>query len=155
MKTADAVAKIKLAVHDRGNTYSTAECINLLNTAIQEASAILIAGGSPLMVSETVLHDGDVLPDNFMRPAGTYPIRRTGYTVSFLDDTTEMRFRYFATKDNLEDSSGSLPFIHDAVNESVLRLAIIMALNENEFDCAQDSALLNELKSAIAQGMGG
>ena len=109
------------------------------------------------MVSETVLHDGDTLPDNFMRPAGTYPIRRTGYTVSFLDDTDteEMRFRYFATKDNLEDSSGSLPFIHDAVNESVLRLAIILALNENEFDCTQDSALLNDFKSAIAQGMGG
>ena len=47
-----------------------------------------------------------------------------------------------------------MPFDHDAINQAIVRGAIILALNENEYDLSQDTALWQALRNAIAGGMG-
>ena len=155
MKTQTAIAKIKAAGHDISDEYSTDECIGFLNTSIQEIANLLIAGKSPQMVKQVTIHNLESLPAGYVVSAGSYPIRITGQTITFLNDDTEIRFRYFAAPDQILDVTGTLPFVHDAINDVVVRAAVLIALNENEYDISQDKALVDEMKQAIAQGMAG
>ena len=156
MNVTQAIARIKAAAHDISDEYSNERCIEFLNTAIQQAASLLIANKWPPMAQELTLHDGETLPDNYMVPCGQYPIRITNNEVTFLDDDLEtLRFRYFATPAALTNVSDDMAFDgYFYVQEVVVKLAIALALNENEYDISQDSALNQELMQAIAGGMG-
>jgi hypothetical protein len=43
---------------------------------------------------------------------------------------------------------------HDPIQEVIVKTAILLALNENEYDISQDTAIRQELLQAIAGGMG-
>ena len=149
-----AISRIKSAGHDISDEYTNEECIVFLNGAIHQVYAIMVGFGYPPTVKEMDLHDDDSLPKNYMKSCGTYPIRITNNIVKFIDDDNFIRFRYFANPENLTSESESLPFDHDAINECIVRGAIILALNENEYDLSQDTALWQSLQQAIAGGMG-
>ena len=74
MKTSKAIDEIKAAGHDISDEYSRAECIGFLNTAIHEVSGLLIAANSPMMVQEILIHDGESIPEHYVRAAGQYPM---------------------------------------------------------------------------------
>jgi len=100
------------------------------------------------------VHNGDSLPQNFMIAAGSYPLRMTNGRVDIIDDDIEsVRFRYFATPDMITAETTNLPINHDAINEVIVKLAIMLALNENEYDISQDTTLTTALQQAIASGM--
>ena len=150
MKTSKAIDEIKAAGHDISDEYSRAECIGFLNTAIHEVSGLLIAARSPMMVREILLHDGESVPTHYVASAGQYPIRITGQMVQFVDPSMdEIRFRYFATMPPLEGETGDLPFAHEALNDYVLKVATLYALNRNEYDLTQDNALADEFRSIL------
>ena len=150
MKTSKAIDEIKAAGHDISDEYSRTECIGFLNTAIHEVSGLLIAARSPMMVREILLHDGESVPSHYVTSAGQYPMRITGQTVQFVDPALhEIRFRYFATMPPLMDEEGDLPFQHEALNDYVLKIAILHALNRNEYDLSQDKALADEFRSIL------
>lgn len=150
MKTSKAIDEIKAAGHDISDEYSRAECIGFLNTAIHEVSGLLIAANSPMMVQEVLIHDGENVPIHYVASAGQYPLRITGQTVNFVDPLMEeIRFRYFATMAPLEDETGDLPFVHSALNDYVLKVATLLALNRNEYDISQDKALTDEFRSIL------
>ena len=150
MKTSKAIDEIKEVGHDISDEYSRAECIGFLNTAIHEVSGLLIAARSPMMVREILLHDGESVPTHYVVSAGQYPIRITGQMVQFVDPSMdEIRFRYFATMPPLEGETGDLPFAHEALNDYVLKVATLYALNRNEYDLTQDKALADEFRSIL------
>ena len=150
MKTSKAIDEIKAAGHDISDEYSRTECIGFLNTAIHEVSGLLIAARSPMMVREILLHDGESVPSHYVTSAGQYPMRITGQTVQFVDTSMdEIRFRYFATMPPLMDEEGDLPFQHEALNDYVLKVATLYALNRNEYDLSQDKALADEFRSIL------
>jgi hypothetical protein len=148
-----AISRIKSAGHDISDEYTNERCIEFLNTAIQQVSALLISAQYPALVKEILVHNGESLPTNYMKACGTYPLRMTDNKVTIVDDSESVRFRYWATPELLDESSGKLPYEHDAVNEVIVRLAVMLALNENEYDIGQDSGLLTQLQQAIASGM--
>lgn len=152
MTVASAITRIKEAGHDISDEYSDTRCLEFLNNAIQQVSSLLISAQWPSMIKEMEVRDGDTIPSNYMKSAGTYPIRMTDGTATLLDDYTVVRFRYFATPDSVV-ATGNLPFNHDGVNEVIVRGAILLALNENEYDISQDKALLDALQQSIASGM--
>lgn len=155
MLLADAITRIKSTTHDISDEYSKQECVDFLNTAIQKIYSIMVGYGYPPVVKEMDLHDDDRLPHNYMRSCGNYPIRITDNIVKLLDDDIDfIRFRYFANPDMLTVDSEALPFDHDAINEIVLRVAVNLALNDNEYDISQDTALLTEVQQSVAAGMG-
>lgn len=71
---------------------------------------------------------------------------------SITDDSDSVRFRYFATPD-LVSETDDMPFNHEAINSVILRTAIMLALNENEYDISQDSNIVESLKQAVSAGM--
>lgn len=153
MLVSTAISRIKSAGHDISDEYTNERCIEFLNTAIQQVSSLLISAQYPALVKEILVHDGESLPTNYMKACGTYPLRMTNNVVTIVDDSTSVRFRYWATPELLTDTSTELPYKHDAVNEVIVRLAVMLALNENEYEIAQDSSLLAQLQQAIASGM--
>ena len=156
MKVEDAVAKLKAATHDISDEYSTDECLGFLNTAIQQVCYQLIAGRSPQMVKQVTLHNLEYLPADFVRPAGTYPVKITGQLAEFLDESMkELKVRYFATKEPLTELSVDMPFVHEEINDIAVKVATLIALNQNEYDVTQDKAILDELRQVIAAGMAG
>ena len=157
MNVEQAITRIKVATHDISDEYSDNRCIEFLNTAIQEISGMLVAAKFPGMVQEMQLHNGDRLPDNYMHSCGTYPVRVTDGSVTFLSDEygEAIRFRYYANPSLIELVSDDMPFAqYDQMQEVIVKTAIILALNENEYDISQDTAIRQELLQAIAGGMG-
>lgn len=156
MRVEDAVARLKTATHDISDEYTTEECLGFLNTAIQQVCYQLIAGRSPQMVKQVTVHNLEFLPSDFVRPAGTYPVKLTGQLIEFLDeDMAELKVRYFATKEPLTGIEGDMPFIHEEINDVAVKVATLIALNQNEYDVTQDKAILDELRQVIAAGIAG
>lgn len=153
MKIETAIQRIKSAGHDISDEYSDDRCLEFINNALQKVSALLIQARYPALVKETLVHDGDSLPDNYIQAAGTYPLRMTDGRAEIIDGSESVRFRYFATPVALTSGDIDMPYNHDAINEVVVRAAIILALNENEYEITQDSALYNDLQQAIAGSM--
>lgn len=156
MQVEKAIAKLKSAGHDISDEYSTDDCIGFLNTSVQEICHQLATGKSPQMVKEITLHDSESLPPDYIISCGNYPIKVTGQAVTFTNpDIDALRFRYFATKPQIMNATGDMPFVHEVLNDITVRLATLFALNQNEYDVSQDKALLDEVRQAVAQGMGG
>lgn len=148
-----AISRIKAAGHDISDEYSNERCLEFLNTALQQISSLLIAAQYPAMVKEMSVRDGDSLPQNYMKAAGSYPIRMTDGKAAIVDGSEVVRFRYWATPDLLTTETKELPYPHDAINDLVVKAATILALNENEYEVSQDSNMLTALQSAISSAM--
>ena len=155
MLVSSAIQRIKNRTHDISDEYTPQECIDFLNTAIQRVYGLMIGYGFPPIVKEMDLHEDDSLPHNYMKSCGNYPIRITNNLVHLVDEDIEyIRFRYFANPELISIETENMPFDHDAINEIILEGASQYALNRNEYDISQDSALLQDLQQAIAVGMG-
>lgn len=150
-----AVSKIKSAGHDISDEYTTARCIDFLNSAIYQVGSMLIAGNYPPFVKQIMVSAGDSVPRNYMKSCGTYPIRMTDGAVEFIDNNTtgQIRFRYFALPSNVQFESDKLPFDNEAVNEIAVKVAILIALNENEYDLTQDKVIVDMLQQAVVAAM--
>lgn len=159
MNLGQAIERIKSATHDVDNEYTKKDCINFLNVAMQQAASLLITGNYPETFRKVLLHNGDYLPKNIIKSAGNYPIAITAGRVEILDsDISEIEFRYFATPDNIPEDAEDyyeLPFNNDAINMAIIRQAIILALNQNEYNIQQDNALQSSLMQAISVAMNG
>lgn len=154
MKVETAISRIRAAGHDISEEYSTERCIEFLNTAIQQTASLLISAQYPPLVKETLIREGDKLPLNYMKCAGTYPLRMTdGQAVLLNEDDEYVKFRYWATPDLIDEDTETLPYTNDAINEVIVRCAVILALNENEYDVTTDNSILSSLQNAIAAAM--
>ncbi len=155
MTVEEAIARIKQETHDISEEYSNERCIQFLNTAIQQVSALLIAAKWPVLVKETTLRNGDSIPKNYLNACGTYPVQMTDGQVQITDEAyTSIQFRYLATPELLTNTTDSMPFTHDAINDIIVKSAVLLALNENEYDITQDTNIVTSLQQAISSGMG-
>lgn len=157
MKTREAVNRMRSAVHDITEEYTDVECVWYLNTAIHTIAAQLIAGNSPLVVKEGEFQNGDMLPNDYYRTAGGYPVKITGHKLKFLTDLERLTIRYFYLPEEvtLMNEAEDLPFENEALNELVVRIAVILAVNENEFDVTQDTNIQQMIQQAVASGLVG
>lgn len=154
MKAEKAIARIKQETHDISDEYSTERCIQFLNTAIQQVSSLLIAAKYPVLVKEMTMRNGDSIPKNYMNLCGTYPIKMTDGKAIITDDAYKsITIRYFATPDLIEHETDDMPYTHDAINDIIVKTAVLLALNENEYDITQDSNIVEALKQAVSSGM--
>ena len=153
MLVSTAIKRIKDAGHDISDEYTNERCIEFLNTALQQTSSLLIAAQYPALVQEMDVRDGDTLPKNYMQCCGTYPLRMTAGKAKILSDDEYVRFRYWATPAMLTTEDEELPYPHDGINEVIVRAAVILALNENEYDVTQDKAILSALQQAVASAI--
>lgn len=154
MLVSTAIKRIKDADHDISDEYTNERCIEFLNTALQQTSSLLIAAKYPALVKEMLVHNGDSLPQNYMQCCGTYPLRMTDGVAQIIDDDLEsVKFRYWATPAMLTEDDEELPYKHDAINEVIVRAAVVLALNENEYDVSADNAIVSALQQAVASAI--
>lgn len=154
MKAEKAIARIKQETHDISDEYSTERCIQFLNTAIQQVSSLLIAAKYPVLVKEMTMRNGDSIPKNYMNLCGTYPVKMTDGKAIITDDAYKsITIRYFATSDLIEYETDDMPYTHDAINDIIVKIAVLLALNENKYDITQDSNIVEALKQAVSSGM--
>jgi hypothetical protein len=155
MKVEEAINRIKQETHDISAEYSEGRCMQFLNTAIQQVASMLISAKWPALVEETTMREGDSIPKNYLNACGTYPLQMTNGTVHITDDAYKaVKFRYFATPKLVDDIKEDLPFTHDGINDVIVKSAVLLALNENEYDITQDTQIVTALQQAIASGMG-
>lgn len=153
MTVEEAVARIKSATHDISDEYSDDDCLSFLNGALQQVSSLLIGARWPALVQEMNVHEGETLPVNYMQPCGTYPLRMTDGIAHITDGSEFVRFRYFATPPTIDNTTDNMPYNHTAINDIIVRTAVMLALNQNEYDISQDSAIVQSLQQAVAAGM--
>lgn len=155
MLVSTAIQRIKNRTHDISDEYTPQECVDFLNTSIQRVYSLMVGYGYPPIVKEIDLHEDDSLPHNYMKSCGSYPIRVTNNIIHLVEDDVEyIRFRYFSNPELVTVDDEEMPFDHDSINEIIIEGASQYALNRNEYDISQDSALLQDLQQAIAMGMG-
>lgn len=156
MLVSDAIDRIRLATHDITEEYTDYECVNYLNEAVHQIASTLMGGASPFMVKTTTLKTGDTLPVGFCRTCGTFPFRITGGKVELLTDAEELPVRYFSQPELLTGATGeAMPFDQEQLNELAVRLAVIYASNENEFDVTQDTNIMQMIAQATQKGFSG
>lgn len=153
MKVSEAITRFRRIVDDISDEYSDEHIMMLLNEAAQLTAGLLADMASSIVLHRQLFENGDTLPHNFLRTAGRYPVSIVGNKVNFLIDEEVLMINYFATVDRVTATTDDMPFEHDGLNDYVVRMMVILARNDNEFDVTQDRSLLDELKNAIGQAI--
>lgn len=164
MYVSEALQDLRFKIHDKDIIEMTDdELINCLNEAIQYVSAFLIGRNSAIMVKDMEISDEETtLPENFVKTAGIFPVKITGNKMRWLEyeepeeESEEKPFikvRYFATCPAITIND-DMPFAHDALNQTTIKLAAIYCGNQLESDIGQDKALLDEINAALASTIG-
>lgn len=125
------------------------EILSYLNEAIQFIGLHLIAANSPVMLREYMIRERKFeLPEDFVKTAGTYPVRITGNEGDLLGETP-CRFRYFAMPPvvSYEDR---MPLRKYALNQIAVKIACMHVSAQEQLDISQDKALLDEINAAVA-----
>lgn len=149
MLVKEAINFIRQEVNDETNEYPDSQLIRYINAAIQQASMILIGKNSYIMTKTTVLQNGDILPDEFIRFAGNYPLKIDGGIVELLDDVQDLKVKYFAVKKAIQSTDEEIPFKHEVILQFIIEAAAIMAFNHNEFEVSQDNNILAALQNMV------
>jgi len=154
MLVSEALTEIRNKINDRDSVgLDDSELLSYLNEAVQYVSAALIQYESTdMVVEQDVATSTFTVPANFAKFCGYYPIKRTGLTVTLLDEPP-LKVRYFVSADILEDND-TMPFNHIALNQFAIKLACVYANAQQKLDVSTDKALAQELAQVIAASMG-
>ena len=153
MTVREAIMRMRSSVHDVAMEFSDEELLRFLNTGIADVAARCIAENSTDFLRTVQLTDGDALPEGFVRTAGLFPIRVEEGRVCLPPDTATMQVRYFFLPRTVSLADERLPLRGEHLQELAVRAAVILVLNEHEFDVSQDVSLLGTLaQDAAAAG---
>lgn len=156
MLVSEAITEIRNKTNDRDSVgLDDSELLSYLNEAVQYISASLIQYGSPDMIQEMTINGTTAtLPVNFARACGVYPIKRSGLTITLLDEPP-LKVRYFVSKPLLTGSTTeTMPFNHIGLTQFAIKLACVYANAQQKLDVSTDKALAQELAQVIAASMG-
>jgi hypothetical protein len=163
LKVTDAIKTVRKRVNDEYESgYSDDVLLGYINDALSYLGSALVSILNPSMIKEIVINEAEIpaesttklIPKNFVKTAGKYPIRITGNTFEIMDGSKQIRIRYFATFDTVTYDD-EFPFANALYDTVVIKLACIYALNQHEFDTAQDQALTEQLNSIIVSMLNG
>lgn len=150
MTVREAIARMRSSVHDVAMEFSDAELLRFLNTGIADVAARAIAANGTDFVRTVQVADGDVLPEGFVRTAGLFPVRMEAGRVCLPPDTATMQVRCFFLPPAVSLADERLPLRGEHLQELAVRSAVILVLNEHEFDVTQDVSLLGTLAQDMA-----
>ena len=145
MTVREAIMRIRSSVHDVAMEFSDEELLRFLNTGIADVAARCVAANATDFVRSVRLADGDALPEGFVRTAGQFPLRVEEGRVFLPPDVTKMQVRYFFLPRTVGLADERLPLRGEHLQELAVRAAVILVLNEHEFDVSQDLSLLGTL----------
>lgn len=156
MMAREAIQEIRNKTNDREGIgdLDNDEILSYLNEAIAFLSAFFISAGNPLVIKELDLNDGDVLPTDFAKTAGTFPMKITGRKVALFNKRKPLKVRYFAEILPVKTEADSMPFEMQSLNIVLIKMAVIYVFNQQRFSVQQDQAITTELMNIINSALG-
>lgn len=152
MLVSELLAMVRRQIYDVNSLeYTDAELISYLNSAISILGYELIRVDAPDTTAEvTVSVQGAAKPSDFAQWAGRYPLTISGGLINCYG-TLPITARYYKKPAMMTATNNTLPFDNDVYNHLLAQLTAIMALNRNEYEVSQDSALSAEVRKVITE----
>ena len=156
MNASEAIQEIRNKTNDREGIgdLDNDEILSYLNEAIAFLSAFFISAGNPFAIKEIDIVDGDTLPADFTKTAGTFPMKITGRKVALFNKRKPLKVRYFAELLPLKTEDDVMPFEMQSLNMVLVKLAVIYVFNQQRFNVQQDQAITTELMNIINSALG-
>jgi hypothetical protein len=147
-----ALTMVRKQIYDVNSLeYTDEELINYLNSAISLLGYELIKADAPDITAEITISVVDTAkPTGFVQWAARYPLTVSGGLINAYG-TLPITARYYKHPALVAATTDNLPFDNDIYNHLLVQLTAIMALNRNEYEISQDSALAGEIKKAITE----
>lgn len=159
MLVSEAISQVRDRVNDEYDTgYTDEVLIQYLNKAVMYLTSALIARNDPI-VTDYMDVDGtsedNPVPKNYARLAGGFPVMIKGTNFHVVDGSPMVTIRFFYYPDNLVNLTDELPFKkNEVLQEVIIGIATIYALNQHEYNVQQDEALKAEIEGLIIQALG-
>lgn len=156
MNASEAIQEIRNKTNDREGIgdLENNEILSYINEAIAFLSAFFISAGNPLAIKEVELNDGDILPADFTKTAGAFPMKITGREVALFNKRKPLKVRYFAEILPLKTEDDAMPFEMQSLNTVLIKMAVIYVFNQQRFNVQQDQAITTELMNIINSALG-
>lgn len=157
MLVSEAIERIRRRINDEYDTgYSDEVLINYINDSIKYLCHALITRNDPLLVDtmEIKANEINLVPANFTRFAGGYPVKRMGNRFYLTDGSDYLTAKYFFIPAELTAVTDDLPFDNDTYHALIINLSCIYALNQHEFNVERDTAMKQEMEQLITQALG-
>lgn len=155
MKVIDAIEQVRKRANDEFSTgYSDTVLLGYLNDGINFLSSVLIDRLDPILTkTQLITRAGpNQVPKNFLKTAGGFPVKKSGDQFEIIDGSAAVTIKYFYTAPNVT-LGDELPFQHDLYDMIIVRLAVVYALNQHEFDVTQDQGLIDRLNEVITSAL--
>ena len=134
-------------------TYDDNELLGYLNDAIIQLSMERIIGKDPQMIVEEEVTPGTTtIPARFQSFAGQIPVYFSDGKIMALDGTvTPLTVRYFATKERLSATNGTIPFGDESI-PALTNAVVVIASARVGADAQTEGALAMRQAEGIAIG---
>lgn len=157
MLVSEAVTELRNKINDEAadGDFTDAELISFLNEGIAYISSYLITASNPITTKKaTISASGTAVPDDFVKMAGFFPVKISGNVLDLIDVSKPVTIKYFANIPSVKLATDALPFKNSTFNIALIRIASIYALNQMQFNVAQDQAITTELLNLVNSAFG-
>lgn len=154
MTGTEFLALIRPRIGDSAKTtYDDNELLGYLNDAIIQLSMERIIGKDPQMIIEEEVTPGTTtIPARFQCFAGQIPVYFSDGKIMALDGTvTPLRVRYFATKERLSATNGTIPFGDESI-PALTNAVVVIASARVGADAQTEGALAMRQTDGIITG---
>lgn len=159
MLVSEAIQRIRMKINDNYDTgYSDALIINYLNMALSYIVSAMINRSDPSVtdyMDVSGISEDNPVPRNFARFAGNFPVMIKGNNFYVIDGSPMVTVRFFYYPDSITTVSENLPFgDRDYLQDLIINVASIYALNQHEFNVQQDEALKGQIEQLVVEALG-
>lgn len=131
-------------------TYTDGEICSYVNDALNLIWNQLGSIGYYELIKETTFaQETGALPSDYLRFIGKYPIRMKSDGTYQIYGTVPMSVRYIKKPAFVVDATSPLPFTNDSLNLLVGQIAVMFALNRNEYSVEFEKMIIDEIRKSI------
>lgn len=146
----EAISNMRIRLTDTEKLeYTDGELVNYLNDAINIIWLQLAASMNPEVIKKiTISTANQSKPADFYKFTAKHPVITVGDTFEVYGSTPIEAF-YITKAPKISSPSETKVLFNDLYDSAIIQIACLYALNTNEFDISQDSALASEARKLI------
>ena len=157
MKVSELEQEVRNRIDDKDGIgeFTDNELISYIKQAMNYIGAYFVTAGNPIALKELIVTDNSTLPNDFIKTAGTFPLKITGKNVKLLAGySSGIKIKYFFQPENITASSTIMPYTDNATLNVILQLSVIFAQNQQKHYVTQDKAITAEIMTIINTAYG-
>lgn len=156
MLVSEAIQDIRNRINDREGVgdFENDQLISFINQAITYLGGYFTTAGNPVQTKTVTVSEGATVPTDFIKTAGTFPMKITGNVINLFNPKKDLKFKYFYENAKVAALTDNLPYGDANSALVIVLLAVIFALNQQRFDIQQDNAIQAKLMDVLNQAYG-